>query len=120
MITKQQLKIKSSIVDTNSCLNGIFPSFYSLNHEISSGFRLIDNFPSHFSFHQANHKDKESKEAHLCKLDKIFENILMNPNSIVIISDTSIQNNVATLISHIHSNFNGIKNNPPHYQYYID
>jgi len=33
----------------------------------------------------------------------------MDPNFIVIISDTSIKNNIATLILHIHSNSNGIK-----------
>ena len=58
MTTKQQLKIKSSIVDANNHLNEIFPSFDSLNHEFFPGFRLIDNFPSYFSFHQANYKDK--------------------------------------------------------------
>jgi len=60
-------------------------------------------------FYQANHKDKESKEASLCKLDEIFENALMDPNFIVIISDVSIKNNVTTLILHIHSNFISIK-----------
>jgi len=106
---KQWLKIKSSIVDANSYLNRIFSSFNSLNCEFSSGFKLIDNFPSCFSFYQAIHKDKESKKAYLCKLDEIFENTLMDPNSIVIISDASIKNNFATLILHVHSNFNSIK-----------
>ena len=27
MTSKQQLKIKSSVVNTNNCLNGIFPAF---------------------------------------------------------------------------------------------
>ena len=70
---------------------------------------LIVNFPSCFSFYQANHKDKESKKAYLCKLDEIFKNTLMDPNSIVIISDASIKNNVAILILYVHSNFNSIK-----------
>ena len=105
MTIKQWLKIKSSIVDANSHLNKFFSSFNSLNCEFYSGFKLIDNFPSCFSFYQANHKDKESKKAYLCKLDEIFENTLI----IVIISDTSIKNNVATLILHVHSNFNSIK-----------
>jgi len=37
MIFKQQQKIKSSIVDANNCLNGVFPSFDSLNSEFFSG-----------------------------------------------------------------------------------
>jgi len=42
LISKQWLKIKSSIIDTNNQLNEVFPSFYSLNKEISPGFHLID------------------------------------------------------------------------------
>ena len=72
MTIKQWQKIKSSIVNTNNCFNGIFPSFDSLNYEFSPGFRLIDNFPSCLFFHWANHKNKESYKTHLCKLDKIF------------------------------------------------
>ena len=44
LISKQCLKIKSSIVDTNNCLNEIFPAFDSLNQELSLGFCLIDTF----------------------------------------------------------------------------
>ena len=44
MTPKQQLKIKSSIVDTNNCLNGIFPVFDSLNSEFSPGSQLVDTF----------------------------------------------------------------------------
>jgi len=38
LIAKQQLKIKSSIVDVNNQLDEIFPSFDSLNKEILLGF----------------------------------------------------------------------------------
>ena len=103
---KQWQKIKSSIIDTNNCLNG---TFNSLNHEFSSGFRLIDNFPSCFSFYQANHRDNKYREAYLCKLDEIFQITLMDSNSIVVISDTNIKNNVAISILHIHSSYNSIK-----------
>jgi len=62
-----------------------------------------------FSFYLANCKDKESKEAHLCKLDEIFKNTLIDSSTTVVISDASIKNNVATSISHIHSSLNNIK-----------
>ena len=62
MTTKQWLKIKSSILDTNNCLNGILPSF---NKKLLFGFRIVDNFPNHFSFYPVNHKNKESREAYL-------------------------------------------------------
>jgi len=90
-------------VDVDNYLNGIFPFFNFLNCEFSPSFKLIDNFPSHFSFYQANHKDKESKTAYLCKLNNIFTNILLDPKFIIVVSDTSIRNNVAMYILHIHS-----------------
>jgi len=73
-----------------------------------SSFRLIDNFPDCFSFHLANYKDKEIKEAYLWKLNKSFENSLLDLNSVVIITDVSIKKKVAFLILHIHSNLNSI------------
>jgi len=109
MTTKQQFKIKSLIVDTKNCPNGIFPSFDSLNSEFSLGFRLIDNFSSYFSFHWANCKDKESKATYLHNIDNIFSNTSLDPKSVIIVSNTSIRNNVATYISHIHSHLNNVK-----------
>jgi len=93
---KQRLKIKSSIMDTNNHLNEVHPSF---NKELSPGFRLVDNFPNCFSFHTVNCKDTEVMNAHLCSLDKILDNS-SNPNTILIISDASIKNNVTTSLSH--------------------
>jgi len=107
--TKQQLKIKSSIIDANNHLNGIFPVFDTLYYKLSPSLRLIDNFPNCFSFHLANCRDKKSKEAHLCKLDKIFKNALTDPNTIIVISNANIKNHIVTLILHIHSNLNDIK-----------
>ena len=39
---KQHLKIKGPIVDTNNHLNRLFPSFNSLNKEISPSIYLVD------------------------------------------------------------------------------
>lgn len=41
---KQRLKVKSFISNSNNHLNSIFPSFDSLNDEISPGNRLINIF----------------------------------------------------------------------------
>jgi len=109
MTDKQRLKIKSSIVDVNNYLNRIFSSFNSLNSEFSPGFRLINNFSSCFYFHWENCKDKESKAAHFCKLDKIFFNTSLDPKSVIIISDTSIKNNIATSILYIYFHPNNVK-----------
>jgi len=101
MASKQQLKVKSSIVDVNNYLNGIFMPFDSLNSEFSSGFRLIDNFSNHFSFYQANCKYKERKMAYICKINNIFSNTSLDPKFVVVILDTSIRNNIATSISYL-------------------
>ena len=97
-------------MNTNNCLNRIFPFFDSLNSEFSPSFRLINTISSHFSFHWANYKDKESKTAYLCKLDDIFTKTLLDPKSvIVIVSDASIRNNVAMFILHIHLYSNNVE-----------
>ena len=53
-----------------------------------------------------NHKDIEVKNAYIHTLNKIFDVSLLNTNTILVISDASIKNNVATLISHVHSGQN--------------
>ena len=50
-----------------------------------------------------NCKDNEVKNAHLCNLNKIFENFLSNPNTILVISDANIKKNIATSLLHIYS-----------------
>ena len=106
MTIKQWLKIKSFIVNANNCLNKVF---YTFHYELSSGFRLVDIFPNYFSFHLANYKDKESKEAYFYKPDKIFKNTLMKPSTVIIISDISIKNNFTISILHVHLSLNDIE-----------
>ena len=98
---KQCIKIKSFIVDTNNCLNGIFPAFNSLNQELASGFHLIDIFPDHFSFHLANCKDTNTKITHWNKLKNIYESSFKNQDFLLIISDTSVKNSITTLVLYI-------------------
>lgn len=107
MISKQQQGIKSFIVDTNNCLNGIFPSFNSLNIEFCPGQRLIDLFSSYFPFHKADHHNKESKVAYCKKLNKLILNVSSEPNTVVIILNTSIKNNITISIAYVHS-FNNL------------
>jgi len=73
LMPKQQLKIKSSVINANNHLNRIFLSFDPFYKELSSGFRLVDNFPDCFSFYIVNYKDKESKEAYFQKFKKILK-----------------------------------------------
>jgi len=109
MTSKQRLKIKSSVTDANNCLNGIFPFFNILSPEFSLGSRIIDIFHSCFSFFHANCESKERKNAHIYKLDEYIIHASTDPKTVIIISDTSIKNNIATSISHVYSLSNPIK-----------
>ena len=109
MTFKQYLKIKSSVTNTNNCLNRVFPSFDFLNSKFSSELRLIDIFSSHFSFHKANHCNKENKAAYHYKLDDLVLNISSNSHTTIIVSNVSIRNNIATLIACIYSFSSPIK-----------
>ena len=100
---KQHLKTKSSIVDSNNYLNKVFPSF---NKEFPLGFFLVDTFSDCFLFNIVNCKDIKAKTAYQKKLNKIFDDSISNPNTVIVISDASIKNNVATSSSYIYNNQN--------------
>ena len=88
-------------MEINNCLNKIFPLFNSLNIELTLGFHLIDNFPDHFSFISVNQKNPKALAAHCNKLDNVYKNSLVNQDTILIIVDASIKNNIAILILYI-------------------
>jgi len=92
LTNKQRLKVKSFIIDANNKLNGTFNSLDSFNNKFSPGNRLIDMFPSHFSFYPSNRKSAETKKTHLCKLDEIIFNTLTNPKTAIVVLDMSIKN----------------------------
>jgi len=102
MTSKQQQKIKSFIVDANNCLDGIFSSFDSLNSKFQPGLRLIDIFSSCLSFHKADYHSNESKIAHCNKLNELIFNTSLEPNTVVVVLDASIKNNIATSIAHVY------------------
>ena len=95
------MKIKSSIINTNNHLNEIFPAFDSLNRKISLGFHLIDTFHNCFSFHSVNQKDANTRIIYHNKPDNIYKNSLISQNTVLVISNTSIKNNITTSVSHI-------------------
>jgi len=98
---KQNLKIKSPIVDINHCLNQILPAFDNLNKELSPGFCLVDIFPNCFSFNVVKCKDAKARTAHLNKLENVYRASKDDPNTLFIISDASLKNNIATSVTHI-------------------
>ena len=108
LTSKQQLNVKSPIVDANNKLNRIFNSFNPFSCNFSLGNRLINIFPSHFSFYLSDRKNIESKKAHMCKLNKLILQMSVDPRTAVIVSDVSIKNQVATFITHIHVHDNPV------------
>jgi len=69
---------------------------------VSDRNRLIDIFPSHFSFHSTNRKSEKDRIAYICKLNELILQMSANSRMAVIVLDVSIKNKVATLIAHIH------------------
>jgi len=59
-------------------------------------------FSSHISFHKANCCFNKSKTAYFSKLNKLIFNALLEPNIVLVTSDTSIKNNIAIFITYIH------------------
>ena len=103
LILKQRLNIKGPIMDIDNRFNKILPSFSSFNHKFSLGNRLIDIFPNCFSFHSLNRKSKNSIKNHLHNLNNITLQASSDLHIVVVISDASIRNCVATSIVHVHA-----------------
>ena len=93
------MNIKGLVVNMNNKLNRIFPSFNPFSSKFSPRDRLIDIFPSCFSFYSMDRKSKESSE--------LILQVSADSKIAVVVSDMSIKNQVATLITYIH-----VYNNP--------
>ena len=86
------MNIKDPIVDADNRFNKVFLLFDSFSSEFSSGDRLIDIFPSHFSFHSINRKSKESVKTQIHKLDEITLQVSVDSKTVIVVSDASIKN----------------------------
>jgi len=100
------IKLKSFIVNTNDYLNKILSSFNSFYKKLSLSFQLVDNFSDYFSFYIVNSKDKDITDTYLCKHDKVLEDSLVVYKIVIIISNTSIKDNVAMTISYVCLDYN--------------
>jgi len=101
---KQCLKTKSPIININNCLNKFFKFFLalnSLNRELSPGFYSVNTFSNCFSFHSVNRKDIKAKTTNGNKLNNIYKDSIINQNTILIIPNVSVKNNIITLVLHI-------------------
>ena len=96
LMAKQRLHLKSPLINVDDKQNEFFPSFSFFNEEFKPGSWLTDLFPDRFSFH-----------SHLSCVKKHIEKLALRASSnlisTIIVSDASIKNHIATLISHIYS-----------------
>ena len=85
----------------NNKFNKVFPSFHLFNKEFAPGYCLINIFSSCFSFHISSQSDK-CLNVYIQALDNIALTSSSDPSIALMVADTSIKNQVATSISHIH------------------
>jgi len=90
---------KGHIIDSKTKSYGIFPSFEPLHQEFTPGQQISDIFSNRFSFNLVNKKEKNINCA-----QELNNLVLLNssPSSAIIVFDTSIKDNIATSIAHVH------------------
>jgi len=94
--------IKGPIVDMDNRFNEVFPSFDPFNKEFSPGSHIIDIFSSWFSFHYYNKYSNNILIACSHQLDNVAITSLLDHSCALVVTDTSIKNNMTTSITHIH------------------
>ena len=97
---RQKNSIKGHLMDLYNKLHKVFPLFSPLDPELNLGSRIIDIFQDWFSFNLAS----KAKNGSACsqQLDNITILSSMSPYMAIIVSDASVKNDIATLVSHIH------------------
>ena len=103
VLTKCQCEsIKGHLVDIDNRFNKVFSSFAPLYSEFSPGFRVIDNFSDCFSFNLFSKQKNNNLKMCIHQLDNMVIKFLSIPSLTLVITDTSVKNNITTSISHIH------------------
>ena len=99
---KKWLKIKGPVVNMDNRFNKVFPSFDPFNKEFAPGYYLIDIFSNCFSFYTSSKQSNKKFNAHIQALDNIALTSSSDFSITLIVSNTSIKNQVVTFISHVH------------------
>ena len=99
--------VKDYIINSKIKLYSIFPFFDPLHQEFTFGYCVSDKFSNCFSFNLVNKKGKDNICAQ--ELDNlVLQNSLSS--SALIVTDASIKNNIATLVTYVYqANFPLIK-----------
>jgi len=99
LTNRQRNIVKGHIIDSKIKSYGIFPSFDPLHQEFTPGYCVSDKFSDRFSFNLVNKKGKDNICAQELD-DLVLQNSLSS--SALVVTDTSIKNNIATSVVHIH------------------
>jgi len=102
LTSKQWFNLKSPIKDVNKRLNGVRECFNPLFPLFSLGSRVVDHFPSRFSFHSPSSSFNEDLYHHLQNLNQAFRSSQTALHNIAIVADGGIKKSqVATAVAHI-------------------
>ena len=102
MLTEcQKNTVKGYLINSNNKLFGVFPSFSPLNPEFNPGSRIVDIFPDWVSFNLAN--KAKSDKSRFQQLDDMMLHSSSLPHTAIVVTNASIKNDIATLVSHIHT-----------------
>ena len=96
----QKNSVKGHLIDSYNKLHGIFPSFSPFDSELNPDSRIIDIFQDWFMFDLANKAKTDSECSQ--QLDNMTISSSLSPYTAIVVTDASIKNNIATLVSHIH------------------
>jgi len=97
----QHSLIKRHIVNMDNRFNKDFSSFDPLNPEFCLGNRIIDNFSNRFSFHLFAKSSNHSFKLCLQQLDALAIESSTFATNVLVITDTSVRNNITSSITHI-------------------
>jgi len=100
LTSHQKALVKDHLVNSDNRFNRIFPPFSPLYPELSLGFRIIDNFSDCFSFNLCN-KEKNNKIC-LQQLNNMVIELSLSPSTAIVITDTSIKNDIAISTSYMY------------------
>ena len=94
----QKKNIKDHLVDTNNRSHVFFSAFFPTHPEFSPGFQIIDIFSNRFSFNLCK-KEKNNKFC-IYQLNSMVIEASLSQSIAIAALDTSINNDIATSISH--------------------
>ena len=104
LTNKQRFNLKSPIKDVNERLNSVRECFNPLFPLFSLGSRVVNHFPSRFSFHFPFSSSNKDLYHHIQNLNQAFRSFQIAPHNIAIVADRGIKKSqVATTVAHIWS-----------------